>query len=196
MKNRIFTYSLLAAVGAMAFGAYTAAQPAKNAPQPAHQPANHGEAGEVEIKFSDAPEAVRKAALKLTTEANITKVTRETAHGVNLYEVEFKDGATSSSADFAESGDVLEVERGIAEADIPAAAMTAIHKAHPGATLGQPHLVTKTFYEIEIVENGKKHEVKVNAAGMIEGRKHDGDAKGEREEDEDDEKEEMNKGKK
>ncbi|MGH7245187.1 MAG: hypothetical protein ACREJD_17375 [Phycisphaerales bacterium] len=170
MKKQYFGLSIL--VAALGTGMMAAAlnQPAAKE----HEKAKHEEEAddEVEIKFTDAPEAVRAAALKLTTEANITKVTKESDDGVTTFEVEFKDGAAMSSANFTSAGDILETERGIPADRLPAAAAAALTKAHPGVAFGNVSLVTKTYYEVEVTKNGKKHEVKVTAAGEIEG-KHD-----------------------
>ena len=98
----------------------------------------------------------------------------------------------------------MESEKGTTEAKLPAALMAALKKDYPKATFAKPFAVTKMFYEVEVVIDGKAHQVKVDAAGNIEdeskgdgddkehakgdkdgkGEKHEG-KKGEKEEDDD-----------
>ena len=67
--------------------------------------------------------------------------------------------------------------------------MTALKKDYPKATFANPFAVTKMFYEVEIVIDGKKHEVKVDASGNIEDEsKGDGDEKGDKHEEKKDKK--------
>lgn len=150
-------------------GAGMAASLALSQP-PAKEKAEEGD--EATIKLSEAPEAVRTAALKLTAEKNITKVIRESDEGITTFEVEFTDAGASGSGTFTPAGDTLEVERGVTEAKLPAATLAAIKKANPGATFSTMVHVTKFYYEIEVVKDGKKHGVKVNAAGEIEEAEH------------------------
>lgn len=123
---------------------------------------------EVAIKFSEAPEPVRAAALKVAPEKNMTKVTRESDDGITTYEVEFTEDGGSGSGTFTRMGDVLEIEHGIPESKLPAAAIAAVRKAYPGTTLGPIVIVTKTYYEVQVSKDGKKHEVRVDASGEIE----------------------------
>ncbi|MFA6044574.1 MAG: PepSY domain-containing protein [Phycisphaerales bacterium] len=133
------------------------------------QPADYGDEGtETTIKLAEAPEAVKAAAVKMTPANTITKVIRETDDGITTYEIEFNENGTSGSGTFATTGEMLELERGTTEAKVPAAAMDALKKANPGATFSSMSAVTKFYYEIEVVKDGKKHEVKVSASGEIE----------------------------
>jgi hypothetical protein len=98
----------------------------------------------------------------------------------------------------------MEIEKSVKESSLPAAIMAALRKDYPKATFKDPNLVQKFYYEVDIVIDGKTHEVKVDAAGNIEdeskgkaddmeqagsedhgkGEKHEG-KKGEKEEDDD-----------
>ncbi|MBL9030850.1 MAG: hypothetical protein JNM80_03975 [Phycisphaerae bacterium] len=193
--------ALLAGAGAWAF-----AQPGQP-PQPAGQAQPKGEEKEGDeeevITLDKAPEAVRAAAIKLVGDAkNITKVIKEEDdEDVVQYEIEYNEGAVKCAAIFSAAGDLMETEKATTEAKLPAAAMAALKKDYPKATFANPFVVTKMFYEVEIVIDGKKHEVKVDASGNIEdeskgdddhakgedhkkGEKHEG-KKGEKEEDDD-----------
>ncbi|MBK7405601.1 MAG: hypothetical protein IPJ41_13480 [Phycisphaerales bacterium] len=173
--------ALLAGAGAWAF-----AQPGQP-PQPAGNPQPKGEDKEGDeeevITLDKAPEAVRAAAIKLAGDAkNITKVIKEEDdEDVVQYEVEYNEGAVKCAAIFSVAGDLMETEKGTTEAKLPPAVMAALKKDYPKATFANPFAVTKMFYEVEIVIDGKKHEVKVDASGNIEDEsKGDGDEKGEK----------------
>jgi uncharacterized membrane protein YkoI len=174
MHKRTLALGLGAFIAAGGLTAYSFAQPAGKPGQPAQkaQKPEEKEDDEVQIKLSEAPEAVRTAALKLTSEKNITKVTRESDDGISTFEVEFNENGSTSSGTFSAAGDVLEVEHGVTQDKVPAAAMAAVKKENPGVSFGNIVIVTKTFYEVEVVKDGKKHEVVVNAAGDIEHHKH------------------------
>ncbi len=129
---------------------------------------DNDEKSEVIIKFSEAPDAVKAAARKLTSEANITRVIRESDEGITTYEIEYTDAGTKWAAIISASGDVMETERTVATGSLPAAAAAAIRKEMPSANIGTVQVVTKTYYEVEITESGKKREIKVDAAGNID----------------------------
>lgn len=181
--------ALLAGAGAWAF-----AQPGQP-PQPAGntQPKGEDKEGDEEevITLDKAPEAVRAAAIKLVGDAkNITKVIKEEDdEDVVQYEIEYNEGAVKCAAIFSVAGDLMETEKATTDAKLPAAVMAALKKDYPKATFANPFAVTKMFYEVEIVIDGKKHEVKVDASGNIEDEsKGDGDEKGEHKEEKKDKK--------
>ena len=181
--------SLALLVGA---GAWAFAQPAGQPPVKAAEKLGE-EAGEEVIDFAKAPEAVRTAALKLVGvggEKAIKKVIKEEDENVYTYEVEYTTDGVDCAACFAAAGDLMESEKAATEAKLPAAVMAALKKDYPKATFAKPFAVTKMFYEVEVVIDGKTHEVEVDAAGNIEDEsKGDGDdhkdAKGAKEEDDD-----------
>ncbi len=156
---------LLASVGAWAFA------------QPAGQPLVSAKAFEKEadeadeevIDLATAPEPVRAAAIKLAgNEKSIKRIIKEEDEDVSTYEVEYLADGVDCAAILSAAGDLMELEKGTTEAKLPAAALAALKKDYPEATFAGPFIVTRTFYEIEIVLNGKKHEVRVDAAGNIE----------------------------
>lgn len=126
------------------------------------------EKNEVVIKFTDAPAAVQAALSKLTDAGNVTKVIQETDEGISVYEIEFTRAGVKSSADISAAGDVMEVETTVAMTTLPAAAMAALKKEYPNATMGDCSLVQKTYFEMDMTIDGKKREVKFDAAGNIE----------------------------
>jgi len=173
-------------------GTWALAQPAGQPPAKAPEKAGE-EADEEAIDFTKAPEAVRTAALKLVGaggEKAVKKVIREEDEDVYTYEIEYTEGGVDCSAIFSAVGDLMESEKATTEVKLPAAVMAALKKDYPKATFAKPFAVTKMFYEVEIVIDGKSHEVTVDAAGNIEDEyKGDGedhkDEKGEKEVDDD-----------
>jgi hypothetical protein len=126
------------------------------------------EADEQVIELSAAPAAVRAAAAKLAgSEKAISKVTKEEDEGVYTYEVEYAADGLDQSATLTAAGDVMELEKAVAEASLPAAALAALKKDYPNATFKSPKLVQKFYFETDVTEGGKTHEVKVDAAGEI-----------------------------
>lgn len=123
---------------------------------------------EVVIKFTDAPASVQAALSKLTDASTVTKVIKETDEGIAVYEIEFTKAGVKSSADISAAGDVMEVETTVATTTLPAAAMAALKMEFPKATMGDCSLVQKTYYEMDMIIDGKKREVKFDAAGNIE----------------------------
>ena len=123
---------------------------------------------EVVIKFTDAPAAVQAALSKLTDASTVTKVIKETDEGISVYEIEFTKAGVKSSADISAAGDVMEIETTVATTTLPAAAMAALKMEFPNATMGDCSLVQKTYFEMDMMIDGKKREVKFDAAGNIE----------------------------
>lgn len=129
---------------------------------------------ETEITLDKVPAAVRSAAIKLAGDAkNVTRVLREEDdEDVVTYELEFNEGVgdsmTRSAATVSMNGDLLEIERSASMTDLPAAAIAALRNDFPRATFTDPQLVTRMFYEVTVEMDGKRHEVKVDAAGNIE----------------------------
>lgn len=196
MKHRVRTLAILALVGIAGAGSLAFAAISK--PHASWIPAsNEDDWSETEIKVADLPEAARAVVTKGTKADSVKTVTKETAHGVTTYEIDYMDGSVACAMLLSAAGDVIESERGIEHGKIPAAAMAALMQRYPNATLGDAVVATKVVYEVEITVDGKKREVKVEASGAIDdkygnwkegGKKADGKskAKGEDEEDDDD----------
>ena len=63
---------------------------------------------EVSMTLDEMPEPVRDAILALTTEANITQLSRETEDGRMVYEVEYTANGVATEAEFDAQGNVLD----------------------------------------------------------------------------------------
>lgn len=140
---------------------------------------NHQESDEVVIKLAEAPEAVRAALVKMAVSDKVTKVIKEEDEGITTYEVEYKADGTDCSAVLSASGDVMEIEKGVKESALPAAALAALRKEYPGAAFGNHTAVQKFYYEVEVTIDGKKHGVRIDGAGNVEDESTGGDEKDE-----------------
>ncbi|MEI7656770.1 MAG: hypothetical protein WCK33_01750 [Phycisphaerae bacterium] len=163
--------AMLAVAQPTSLSANPSSAPSPKQPSPAQPKAEEKEGDEEEVITLDkAPEAVRAAAIKLAGDAkSITKVIKEEHdEDVVTYEVEYKDGTTECAAVFSVAGELTELEKSTTEGKLPAAVMAALKRDYPGAALEKPTAVTKMHYEIQVVVDGKKHEVKVDASGHIE----------------------------
>ena len=169
MKHRVRTLAILALVGIAGAGSLAFAAISK--PHASWIAASEGgDWSETEIKLTDLPEAARAVVKKSTKDDSVKTVTKETAHGVTTYEIDYMDGSVACAMLLSAAGDVIESERGIALDQIPAAAMVALKQRYPNATLGDAVVATKVVYEVEITVDGKKTEVKVEASGAIDGK--------------------------
>jgi len=121
------------------------------------------------IALDKAPETVRNAIVKIVGDAkNITRVIQEEDEEDSIsYEVEYTINEVKCSAALSPAGEVIELEQGTTEAKLPAAVMAALKKEYPNATFADPYKVTRITYEVDIVINGKKHEMEVDPAGNI-----------------------------
>lgn len=139
------------------------------------------EAGEQVINFDQAPPAVQTAALKVVGSAgakSITQVVREGDEN-NVYEIEYSTQGVKCSTRISTTGDVMELEKGIPDASLPAAARAALQKHYPGTTFKDANLVQTSNYEFDVVIDGKMREILVDASGKIQGGKDEADEDGE-----------------
>ncbi|MFZ4573079.1 MAG: PepSY-like domain-containing protein [Phycisphaerales bacterium] len=161
------------AVGVLAFlfcgttAMLWAGGPAQATRQPEPPPAkNDLDDEERIIKFADAPEAVRSAALKVTDEKNIRRTIREADEGVLAFEIEYKDAKGEHSVKFSEAGLLMETERVIGEDALPAAVREQIAQHHKDAKITGAVEATETYYEVQLTSDGETEEAKFDANGL------------------------------
>jgi len=123
---------------------------------------------ERKIELSQAPQAVQDAILKIAGNNPIKEVEEEIEDGVATYEAEYMVGDVEHSIECTATGEIIELEHSIAPESLPAAALKKINKLYPGAQIKEAEAVQVFFYELEIVHNGMKKEIKVCATGDIE----------------------------
>ncbi|MCX7717519.1 MAG: PepSY-like domain-containing protein [Candidatus Sumerlaeaceae bacterium] len=121
--------------------------------------------GEKTIALSEAPAPVRETVAKLLKGAAPISVTVEEEDDGELYEVEYADGGTTRSVELTAEGAVVEDEETVATDSVPAAVAAAIAKARKGGDVREVTLVRKYYYEVEVVRDGKTHELQISPAG-------------------------------
>lgn len=168
MKGTWFGASVAGCLIVVAGGVLAFGQPGKES-APKQESGADREAGEEVIALDTAPDAVRAEAIKLAGgEKNVSKVIRERSKtGATTFEVEYSEGAVKCAAILSMAGDVMETERAVAESSLPDPALAALRREYPGATFADAQAVTVHSYEIDVVLDGKRHEVKVDATGGI-----------------------------
>lgn len=117
------------------------------------------------IPLEQLPAAVRAVADALAAEGTITEITREREDDATVYEIEYVEGGEKASVEVAETGEIMEAERAISAAELPAAVRAELEEEFPGATFGEISAVQVFFYEIEVIGEHGKREVKLLATG-------------------------------
>ena len=119
-------------------------------------------AAERRVAQSELPQAVRDMLPSQTAGAEIRGISKESAKGKTVYEVEtVKNGMTR---DFVVSatGTVLELEEQVALESIPSASRKVLEGKARGAKIEKVEALTKNgvvSYEATVSRNGKKSEV-------------------------------------
>ncbi len=119
------------------------------------------------ISLDKAPESVQATIRRIVGNNPLKKVVIEDEDGIILYEAEYMVEGIEQSIECAASGEILEEEKTVDANAIPAAAMKRILQDYPGSVIVESESIQKFFYEIKIDQNGKKHEIQINAAGEI-----------------------------
>ncbi len=124
---------------------------------------------ETAIGLDEAPAAVQEAAVKVAGgRIAITKVVTEKDDEIIVYEIEYTQNGVNGEATISTAGDILAIEKDVQDGQVPNAAWTALKKEFPNAKFADPVIVTATYYEIDVMIDGQKHEVRFNAAGDID----------------------------
>lgn len=123
---------------------------------------------EAVASVADLPAAVQATVAKVVGANPVQKITKESDDDEVAFEVEYQVDGVEQSVDLSEAGDILELESAVETGALPAAVAKALQEEFPGATVDSAVSVQTFTYEVLIVKNGKKKEVKVNAAGDVE----------------------------
>jgi hypothetical protein len=109
--------------------------------------------------------------------ATITQVTKELENGVVVYDVEMTRAGKKHEMDCKEDGTLIDLQNEVPASELPAGAVEAIKKKHPGSSIKEVGeiLVAKDGKEIKdhfevIIETAEKKEVEltVKLDGTIE----------------------------
>ncbi len=123
------------------------------------------EDGEERIALEELPAAVRTVALTIAGDGEITSVSREREDDATVYEIEYLVDGVVNSVEFSKTGDILETERAIGAEELPAAVRGELDEEFPGATFGEISAVQVYLYEIEVITEKGRREVKLLATG-------------------------------
>ncbi|HET6283292.1 MAG TPA: hypothetical protein VFH73_20210 [Polyangia bacterium] len=135
---------------------------------------SHESAAEDEFPLAQAPAAVQQTMRRVAGAAVPDELDRESEHGLVVYQGEYLVGGVEYSMKVAESGELLEVRKDVAAAQLPAAVRTAVDKAFAGASIKKAREVflkgatTVSQYELKL-SGGAKKRIKVRPSGEIVG---------------------------
>ena len=129
--------------------------------------AGAGAAAERAVLMKDLPPAVQATVKAETTGATVRGISRETEHGVTLYEVETSIDGLSRDLLIDQSGAVVEVEEQVAIAAAPLPVQQAL--SHMGQVVKLERVVTRgvTTFEAQVQQSGKKRTVTVDLKGQV-----------------------------
>ena len=110
----------------------------------------------------------RPAAAALTAQAGTAKikhVSREVEGDRELFEASWWEGDLEREAKVTATGELVELEIQVREADVPAPVRAAAAKSLAGATTIKYVRLRGDLYEAEAVIGGKEHDVTLTATG-------------------------------
>jgi len=123
-----------------------------------------------EIAISELPALVRQSAEKYLGDLKSAEAKKELENNVTTYDVEVKKDGAEVSAEFNESGEIIEMEKKLKPSQLPPAIVAAVMAQYPGAKI-------KEAIEIKPFENGQEKplnyevmiiaEIKVSADGKF-----------------------------
>lgn len=130
--------------------------------------------GEEPASLADLPPVVREAIRRVAGPSAIQEVEKATKAGVTTYEAEYRVDGVEHSVRVSAAGEVLEVEKEVPPARLPAEVRAAVHKRVPGGVIREVEAVyvgggaSLTYYQIEVKDGPRKRELKVRPSGEIE----------------------------
>ncbi len=122
---------------------------------------------EEEVSLDQVPAKVRATLLKLAHGATIDEVERETEGGITTYEAEWEVNGLETEVELTSNGEVIEIEKEVAAADVPAAVRALAAKKFPAGTKIEYERITVHVYEIEGMVGGMEKELIVSPSGRI-----------------------------
>ena len=131
---------------------------------------------EATIAVADVPPVVMSAVRARFPNASATEASRETKDGKTLYEVTLKDGTQQIDVTSTLEGQLIEVEGGLSESDLPDAVTRAVSTKYPGAKYrivedvktSDPAAPRSSYFEVLLETPDKRFvEVQIAADGTI-----------------------------
>lgn len=127
-------------------------------------------AQEKKISRKDLPRPVLDAFEKAYPKATIKGLSMEKENGKTYYEVESVEGTTTRDLLYLPDGTIVEIEEGIAMADLPTPVKEAIVAKYPKGRVDKAERTTRgpaVSYEMRISFSGKSIEVSFDPAGKL-----------------------------
>lgn len=127
-------------------------------------------ADEEKVPLDKVPAAVTKAVKDKFPKAEIKEASKEVEDGVTKFEVALMDAGRNVDMTMKEDGTVLEVEKEIAEADLPKAVADAFKTKYPKAKINMAEEVSKegkSLYELHFKDGEKTKEAVYDPAGKL-----------------------------
>jgi len=132
-------------------------------------------AHEERIPATDLPASVMSGLKSRFPHPEIDQANKETEKGVVVYDLEFRQEGRKYEADVKEDGTIVNWERAISAAELPAAARAAIDQKYPQAPIKDVMAVTEVKngqdslegYEVTIQNGDKEIEVTVAPDGRF-----------------------------
>jgi uncharacterized membrane protein YkoI len=125
------------------------------------------------VSLAKLPPAVREAIRRVAGPNAIKEVEKETRAGVTTYEAEYRANGVEHSVTVSATGEVLEVEKEVAPARLPAEVRAALEKRFPGGVIREAEAVyvgeaaSPTYYEVEVKDGLHTRELKLRPSGEI-----------------------------
>ena len=129
--------------------------------------AGAGAAAERAVPMKDLPPAVQATVKAETAGATVKGISRETEHGVTLYEVETTMNGLSRDLLIDQSGVVVEVEEQVDVAATPLPVQQALSQM--GQVLKLERVISRgvTTFEAHVQQSSKKRTVTVDSKGQV-----------------------------
>jgi uncharacterized membrane protein YkoI len=129
-------------------------------------------AAEKELGKRQVPKPVLEAFEKAYPNAKGVEYEQELFEGQPAYEVEYKENGKEYESLYRADGTLLQQEEAIDAKALPDPVIQAVAKAHPKAKIKEAEKLMKPDgtligYEVEIVEEGRKYEIKLDVGGQI-----------------------------
>jgi Putative beta-lactamase-inhibitor-like, PepSY-like len=138
---------------------------------------------ETTVSETTLPEKVRKTFVDKFPNAAINKVDEGKEGGVNVWDIEFREGRTHKETDIAEDGTMLEYTVFVPKKSVPKAAMKQMEAAAQDAKMGRVERIEVTYetkdgkvlklekphtkYAVELTKGDKMAEIVVDPNGKI-----------------------------
>jgi uncharacterized membrane protein YkoI len=128
------------------------------------------------IPLDKVPKPIREAIDGRFPGADVSSVEKETENGKVMFDVELKHQGRKYEMDIAEDGTIIEIEKEVAQADVPESVTNTIKARFPGATIKEVMEVNKVkgkqetpdHYEVTIEMPDKKtREINLSLQGKL-----------------------------